>query len=43
MAMATALVAALVWLGLYPQPVVDTAAPTVTSLTAMAPTRAAER
>jgi NADH-quinone oxidoreductase subunit M len=43
MAMATALVAALVWLGLYPQPVVDTAAPTVTSLTTMASTRAAER
>ena len=43
MAMATALVVALVWLGLYPQPVVDTAAPVVTSLTTSVPRRAAAR
>jgi NADH-quinone oxidoreductase subunit M len=43
MAMATALVVALVWLGLYPQPVVDTAAPAVTSLTTASPIRAAAR
>jgi NADH:ubiquinone oxidoreductase subunit 4 (subunit M) len=41
--MATALVVALVWLGLYPQPVVDTAAPAVTSLTTASPIRAAAR
>jgi len=33
MAMAIALVVAIVWLGLYPQPVVDTAAPVITRLT----------
>jgi NADH-quinone oxidoreductase subunit M len=43
MAMATALVVALVWLGLYPQPVVDTAAPVVASLSTSVPPRAAAR
>jgi NADH-quinone oxidoreductase subunit M len=43
MAMATVLVVALVWLGLYPQPVVDTAAPAVTSLTTAGPIPAAAR
>ena len=36
MAMVTALVVAIVWLGLYPQPVVDAAAPVITSLTTAA-------
>jgi len=39
----TALVVALVWLGLYPQPVVDTAAPEVASLTTAFPPRTAAR
>jgi NADH-quinone oxidoreductase subunit M len=43
MAVATALVAALLWLGLYPQPVADTAAPVVTTLSTAVPTRAAAR
>jgi NADH-quinone oxidoreductase subunit M len=43
MAMATALVVALVWLGLYPQPIVDTAAPVVSSLSTAVPTRVAAR
>jgi NADH-quinone oxidoreductase subunit M len=43
MAMAAALVVALVWLGLYPQPVVDTAAPIVTSLSTSVPPRAPAR
>jgi NADH-quinone oxidoreductase subunit M len=43
MAMATALVVALVWLGIYPQPIVDTAAPVVTSLTMPPGARAAAR
>ena len=37
MAISSALVLALVWLGLYPQPVVDTVTPVVTSLTSSAP------
>ena len=36
MAMVTALVVAIVWLGLYPQPVVDAAAPVITRLTTAA-------
>jgi NADH-quinone oxidoreductase subunit M len=43
MTIATALVAALVWLGIYPQPIVDTAAPVVTSLTMPASARTAVR
>ena len=43
MAMATALVVVLVWLGLYPQPVVDTAAPVVTDLSTSVPPRTAAR
>jgi len=43
MAMATALVVALVWLGLFPQPIVDTAAPVVSSLITAVPTRVAAR
>jgi len=43
MAMAIALVVAIVWLGIYPQPVIDTAAPVVTSLTTASPTRSAAR
>lgn len=43
MATATALLVALVWLGLYPQPILDAAAPVVTSLSTAVPTRAAAR
>ena len=43
MAMATALIVVLVWLGLYPQPVVDTAAPVVTDLSTSVPPRTAAR
>jgi NADH-quinone oxidoreductase subunit M len=43
MAMATALVIAIVWLGVYPQPVVDAAAPVVTSLTLAVPARVPAR
>ena len=43
MAMATALVVALGWLGFYPRPVVDTAAPVVTGLTTASPVRTAAR
>jgi NADH-quinone oxidoreductase subunit M len=43
MTMATVLVAALVWLGMYPQPIVDIAAPVVTSLTRPPSARTAAR
>jgi NADH-quinone oxidoreductase subunit M len=43
MAMATALVVALVWLGMYPQPIVETAAPLVTRLTMAPSARTAAR
>jgi len=43
MTIATALVVVLVWLGIYPQPVVDTAAPVLTSLSTSVPPRAAAR
>ncbi len=43
MAMATALVIAIVWLGVYPQPIIDAAAPVVTSLTTAHPARSAAR
>jgi NADH-quinone oxidoreductase subunit M len=42
-AIATALLVALLWLGVYPQPFVDAAAPVVTNLSGAAPPRAAAR